>query len=403
MRIMRLAGLVLLTGLAAAAAHAQEPVRIGVLVDQSSVFSGADGNGSILGARMAVEDFGGSVLGRPVELLTADHQNKPDIGAGLAREWFSAQGVSAIAGGANSAVAFAVQDLARQQDRIFLNVNGTSSDLSDKACSPNSIYWGIDSYALAKTTGTYVTQHGGKSWFFVTSDYTFGHALQRDTEAAVKAAGGTVVGAVMHPFNNTDFAGQILTAQAAKSDVVALADSGDDTTNAIKAASAFGLRQDGRKIVGLFVFLTNLEALGSDESQGLLFATPGEWTSTPKIEAWSRRFMQRIPQHVPPVPGQMGMYGAVHHYLRAVQAAGTTEAAAVMAKMKEMPTDDFATDGARIRADGRLMFPIHIDAVKPASEVRFPFDLVTEIATIPADQAFRPLSESQCPLVKQAG
>ena len=380
-------------------AQAADPIRIGVLVDQSSVFSGADGEGSIIGARMAVEDFG-PVLGRPVEVLSADHQNKPDVGAGIARQWYDTKGVTVIAGGATSAVAFAVQDLARQQGRVFLNVNGTSSDLSDKACSPNSIYWGIDSYALAKTTGTYVTHAGGDKWFFVTSDYTFGHALQRDTERAVNAAGGTVVGSTMHPFNNTDFAGQILTAQSSPSDVVAFANSGDDFTNAMKAASAFGLAQDGRQLVGLLVFMTNLEALGPKDSQGLSFATPGEWTSTPAIEAWSRKFMARNPQHVPPVPGQMGMYGAVHHYLRAVQAAGTTDAAAVMAKMKEMPTDDFATAGSHIRADGRLMVTMHIDTVKPESEVRFPFDLVKEVATIAPEDAFRPVAESQCALLK---
>ena len=363
------------------------------------MFSGADGDGSILGARMAVEDFG-PVLGRPVELLSADHQNKPDIGAGIARQWFATQGVTAIAGGANSAVAFAVQDLARQRGAVYLNVNGTSSDLSDKACSPNSIYWGTDSYALAKVMGSYVTHNGGSSWFFVTADYTFGHALQRDTANAVRAAGGSVLGAVLHPFNNTDFAGQILTAQASPATVVAFADSGDDFTNAMKAASAFGLAGSDRTMVGLLVFMTNLEALGPKESAGLAFATPGEWTSTPAIMAWSRRFMERSPRHVPPVPGQMGMYGAVHHYLRAVQAAGTTDPAAVVAAMKATPTDDFATAGARIRADGRLMLPMHIVKVKPESEVRFPFDLVTEIGTVAPEDAFRPVAESQCALLK---
>lgn len=388
--------------LSPAAAQETTPLRIGVLVDGSSVFSAADGEGSVLGARMAVEDFGASVLGRPVEIVSGDHQNKPDVGAGLARQWFAERGVTAIAGGANSAVAFAVQDLARQQNRVFLNVNGTSSDLSDKACSPNSIYWGIDSYALAKVTGGYITRAGAKRWYFITSDYTFGHALERDTAKAVVENGGTVVGEVLHPFNNTDFAGQILTAQSTPSDAVGFADSGDDFTNAMKAAAQFGLAGSGRRLVGLLVFMTNLQALGINDSQGLLFATPGEWTSTPAIEAWSRRFMERSPQHAPPVPGQMAMYGAVRFYLRAVQAAGTADAAAVMAKMKSMPTDDFVTAGARVRVDGRLIFPVHIDAVKPAAEVRFPFDWVKEIATVPGEEAFRPLSESQCPLVQPA-
>ena len=385
--------------LATAVTQAAEPIRIGVLVDQSSVFSAADGDGSILAARMAIEDFG-PVHGRPVELLAADHQNKPDIGAGIARQWIAADGVAAIVGGANSAVAFAVQDLARQNNAAFLNVNGTSSDLSNKACSPHSIYWGIDSYALAKVTGTYVTQQGGHSWFFITADYTFGHALQRDTEQAVRATGGTVAGAITHPFNNTDFAGQILTAQSTPSDVVAFADSGDDFTNGIKTAASFGLAQSGRRMVGLLVFMTNLEALGANESAGLLFATPGEWTSTPAIEAWSRRYMERSPRHFPPAPGQMGMYGAVHHYLRAVQAAGTTDADKVVRTMKELPTDDFATAGSRFRADGRLMYPVHIDVVKPAGEIRFPFDLVKEISSIPADDAFRPVAQSECALLK---
>lgn len=379
-----------------------EPLRLGVLVDRSSVFSGADGEGSILAVRMAVEDLGGQVLGRPVEVLTADHQNKPDIGSGIARAWVSQNNVSAILGGANSAVAFAVQDLARQSGRIYLNVNGTSSDLSDKACSPNSVYWGIDTYALAKTLGGYITRQGGRRWFFITSDYAFGHALQRDAEKAVRENGGTPVGAALHPFNNSDFAAQILRAQGTDADVVAFANSGDDFTNALKQAAEFGLAKDGRRLAGLLVFMTNLQALGPQAIQGLAFATPGEWTSTPRIEEWSRRYMARVPRNAPPVPGQMGMYGAARHYLRAVQAAGTADAAAVMAKMKEMPTDDFATVGARVRVDGRLMFPVHIAVTKPASEARFEYDYVREVATIPAEDAFRPLAESQCPLAAQA-
>jgi branched-chain amino acid transport system substrate-binding protein len=397
MRTM-LAALALL--LATGSAYAQ-PVRIGVLVDQSSVFSGADGGGSILAVQMAVEDFGGKVLGRPIEVVSADHQNKPDIGSGIVREWVTQQGVLAVAGGANSAVAFAAQDIARQADRIYLNVNGTSSDLSNTACSPNSVYWGIDTYALAKVMGTYITQQGHKSWFFVTSDYTFGHALQRDTEKAVEAAGGSTLGQALHPFNNADFASQLLQAQGSGAQVVAFANSGDDFTNAMKQAAEFGLTKK-QHMAGLLVFMTNLEALGLPASQGLQFATPGEWTATAAIEEWSRRFMARDGHHLPPVPGQMGMYGAVHHYLRAMQAVGSTDARAVMAQMKAMPTDDFATAGARVRVDGRLMYPVHVVEVKQPGESRFAYDYVKDVATVAAEQAFRPLAESQCPLVRAA-
>jgi branched-chain amino acid transport system substrate-binding protein len=393
---------ILLAGFSATAqAQSTEPVRIGVLVDRSSVFSAADGNGSILGAQMAVEDFGGKVLGRPVEIMPADHQNKADIGATIAREWIERYNVSAIAEGGNSSVAFAVQDIVRDRNAAFLNVNGTSSELSNKACTPKSVYWNIDTYALAKTIGTLVTKAGGDSWFFVTADYTFGHALQNDTTKMVTAAGGKVLGSAVHPFNNTDFASQLLQAQMSGAKVVAFADSATDFSAAMKQASEFGLASGGQKLVGLLVFINDIEAMGLKTAQGLEFASLGEWNSSPAMMAWSKKFMARYDLHMPPVPGHFGFYSVIRHYLEAVQAAGTLDAETVVAKMKEMPLDDFYAKGARFRADGRLLADVHVVRVRKPSDVKEPYDYFDNIAVIKGEDAFRPVAESQCPLLKQ--
>ena len=393
---------ILLAGFAATAqAESNEPVRIGVLVDQSSVFSAADGNGSILAARMAVEDFGGKVLGRPIEILPADHQNKADVGATIAREWIERDHVSAIAEGGNSSVAFAVQDIVRDRNAAFLNVNGTSSELSNKACTPKSVYWNIDTYALAKAIGTLVTKAGGKKWFFITADYTFGHALENDTTKMVKAAGGTVLGHATHPLNNTDFASQLLQAQKSGAQVVAFADSATDFSAAMKQAREFGLAAGGQKLVGLMVFMTDIDAMGLKTAQGLEFASLGEWDSSPATMAWSKKFMARYDRHMPPVPGHIGFYSVIRHYLEAVQATGTLDAKTVVAKMKEMPLDDFYAKGARFRADGRLLADVHIVRVKKPSEVKEPFDYFENVAVIKGADAYRPVSESQCPLLKK--
>jgi branched-chain amino acid transport system substrate-binding protein len=375
----------------------KEPIRIGVLVDQSANYDGA---GLTLSVQMAVDALGGKVNGRPIEVISADHQNKPDVGIAIATKWLTEQNVQAIVGGANSAVGLAVQGITARYGRIYLNVQGISSDLSNSACTATATHWGIDTYALANAIGTYITEQGGKSWFFLTSDYTFGHALEHDTASAIEKAGGKVVGQAMHPFNNSDFAAQLLQAQASGSQVIGFANSGPDFTNALKQAHEFGLDQTKQQLVGLLILITNLEELPLEVSQGVRFASLVEWNSTPEIQAWSEKYMEKVPQHLPPVPGQMLAYAAVHHYLRAVQAVGATDAAPVMAKMRELKTDDVFTNGATIRADGRVIMPIRIMQVKTPAESKGPYDLAKQIGTLGADRAFRPLAESDCPLVK---
>jgi branched-chain amino acid transport system substrate-binding protein len=392
----------LLAGVSAMAhAESTEPVRIGVLNDQSSVYSAADGSGSILAAKIAVEDFGGKVLGRPIEIVPADHQNKADIGATIAREWIERDHVSAIAEGGNSSVAFAVQEIVRDRDAAFLNVNGTSSELSNKACTPKSVYWGIDTFALAKSTGTLITKAGGDTWYFITADYTFGHTLENDTTKMVTAAGGKVLGAATHPLNNADFASQLLQAQKSGAKVIAFADAGTDFSAAMKQASEFGMTSGGQKLVGLMVFVTDIEAMGLKTAQGLQFASLGEWNSSPATMAWSRKFMARYDRHMPPVPGHIGFYSVIRHYLEAVQATGTLDAKTVVAQMKEMPLDDFYSNGARVRGDGRLMADVHVVSVKKSSAVTEPFDYFEDVAVIKGVDAFRPAAESQCSLLKQ--
>ncbi|HEY4198934.1 MAG TPA: ABC transporter substrate-binding protein [Devosiaceae bacterium] len=394
----------LLTGSGAAIllpgmAHAQptavkKPVRIGAIVDASADYDGA---GLVLSIQMAIDDFGGSVLGRPVELLSADHQNKPDIGAGIARKWIAENDVQAFVGGANSAVGAAVQGLAGQSNRTYLNVQGISSDLSDKACTRTATHWGIDTYALARAIGTFVTASGGKTWFFITADYTFGHALQRDTERAIKAAGGTVIGQTYHPFNNADFSAQILAAQSSGADVIGFANSGPDFTNSLKQAYEFGLNKRKQQLVGLLTLISNVNELGLDVAQGIRFASLAEWNMTPEIRTWSERYMKHVPRGLPPVPGQILAYSATRHFLRSAAAAGATDGLAVARKMRELAIDDAAARGGTIRVDGRVMLPVHIRQVKAPSEVKYPYDYSKELGSVPAANAFRPLSELDFP------
>ena len=390
-------------GLTNAGAHAQgapKPIKIGDMNDMSSVYSYLGGMGSVAAANMAVKDFGGKVLGRPIEVIYADHQNKPDIGAGIARQWFDEQGVDAIVDLPTSSVAIAVQQVAKDKGKVTLISNGGSSELTGKFCSPTGVHWTYDTYAMAHGTGSAVVKQGGTSWFFLTADYAFGHALQDDTAAVVKAAGGTVVGSVNVPLNNSDFSSFLLQAQQSKAKVIGLANAGGDTVNSIKQASEFGIVAGGQRLAGLLVFIMDVDSLGLKTAQGLLLTEAYYWDQNDATRAFAKRFEAAYNGKVP-TSGQAGVYGAVSHYLKAMQAAGTDDALKVVAKMREIPINDFMTKNGHLREDGRVMRDMYLFEVKKPDESKYPYDYYKQLAVIPADQAYRPLSESECPLVKK--
>jgi branched-chain amino acid transport system substrate-binding protein len=383
-----------------ASAVAQQPVKLGVLNDQTGLYADLTGMGSVHAARMAVEDFGGKVLGRPIEVIFADHQNKPDIGANIARQWIETEGVNLILDIPNSAVGLAVREVTRTRDAVDINTGAATSDLSGKACSPHGVHWTFDTYGLAATVGQALVKQGGDSWFFITADYAFGHALERDTSSFVTAAGGKVVGAVRHPLNTADFSSFLLQAQASKAKIVALSNAGGDTINAIKQAAEFGLTRKGdQRVAALLLQFPDTHALGLEAAQGLTASETFFWDLDDATRAWTKRLVARNAGK-PPSMIHAGTYGATLHYLKAVAAAGTTDATKVVAKMKELPIDDFYTKGT-VREDGRVMRPYYLLQVKKPSESKYQFDYLKLLATVPAEQAARPLSESACPMVKQ--
>jgi branched-chain amino acid transport system substrate-binding protein len=395
------AALTVLLG-ASAAAQAQvsdDVVKIGVLNDQSGLFADLAGPGSVEAARMAVADFGGTVLGKPIEVVAGDHQNKPDVGAALARQWYDVDKVDVILDIPNSGVALAVQQVTKDKNKLVIFSSAAVSDLTGKACSPNGIHWAFDSYALAHSTGSAVVKQGGDSWFFLTVDYALGHTLERDTAEVVKASGGKVVGSVKHPLNTADFSSFVLQAQQSKAKVVAFANAGGDLSNSIKQAQEFGLFQAGQKPVGIMVFLTDVHSLGLQAAQGLQLTASFYWDMNDETRKWSKRFFEKV-KRMPTMP-QAGVYTSVLHYLRAIKAAGTDEAMAVAKKMRETPINDFMTKNGRIREDGRVLRDFYLFQVKTPSESKGPWDYYKLVATVPAEQAARPLSESDCPLVKK--
>jgi len=390
------------TMLLAAGAQAQvsdDVVKLGVLNDQSGVYADLAGHGSVEAARMAVEDFGGTVLGKSIEVISADHQNKPDVGANIVNQWIDVDQVDAVVDVPTSSVALAVQEITRQKNRVHLNSTGGTSDLTGKACSPTTAHWTYDTFALANGTGRAVVQDGGESWFFLTADYAFGHALERDTAAAVEAAGGQVLGTVRHPFPNNDFSSFLLQAQASGSNVIGLANAGGDTINAIKQAREFGITQAGQRLAGLLIFLSDIHSLGLETAQGLVLTTGFYWDLDDETRAWSKRFAERNNGRMPTMV-QAGVYSAVLHYLRAIEAAGTDEAKAVMAKMKELPIDDFFAKNGKLRQDGRMVHDMYLVQVKTPEESKGPWDYYKILRTIPGDEAFRPLQDGNCPLVQ---
>ena len=386
----------------AAAQQAQisdDVVKVGVLTDMSGQFSHESGEGSVTAVRMAIEDFGGKVLGKPIEIVVADHQNKGDVAAARAREWYDIGKVDMIANLINSAIALNVAQIAKDKNRIAI-VNGSgSSRLTGDGCTPNSIHYAYDTYALAKGTGSALMKAGGTSWYFLTADYAFGHALEADTSAVVKSLGGQVVGSVRYPIESLDLSSFLLQAQGSRAKVVGLAGSGTVFVKAVKSAQEFGVRQSGQTLAGLLVWITDIKELGLETAQGLILTNAFYWDRDDETRAWSKRFFERM-KRVPHM-GDAGDYSSTMHYLRAIEAAGTDEAKAVMAKMRELPINDFFAKGGQIREDGRMVHEMYVYEVKKPSESKGDWDYYKLREVIPRDQAYRPLSESQCPLVKK--
>jgi branched-chain amino acid transport system substrate-binding protein len=399
-RFLVVVAMLIVTALPAYAQISDNVIKLGVLNDQSSLYADLAGQGSVVAARMAVEDFGADKKGMKVEIISADHQNKPDVGSSITRQWLDVDKVDAILDVPNSGVALAVNQIVRDKGKAFLVSGAASADLTGKACSPNTIHWTYDTWALANGTGNAIVKTGGDTWFFLTSDYAFGHALERDTEAVVTKAGGKVIGKVRHPLNTQDFSSFLLQAQASKAKIIGLANAGGDTTNAIKQAAEFGIVRGGQNLAGLLVFITDVHALGLDKAQGLILTETFYWDMNDRTRAFAKRFAERNRQ-IYPTMVHAGVYSSVLHYLKAVEALKSDDGTKVIAKMKEMPTDDPLFGKGTIHADGRKIHPAYLFEVKKPAESKGAWDYYKLRATIPADQAFRPLDQSDCPLVKK--
>jgi branched-chain amino acid transport system substrate-binding protein len=374
-------------------------VKIGILTDMSSLYADDTGPGSVAAAKLAVEDFNPSAKGLKVEIVAADHQNKPDVGSSIANAWFDVDKVDIIVDVPNSAVALAVSEVARQKNKLFLASGPATSDLTGPKCSPNTVHWTYDTWNLAHGTGKAMVATGGDTWFFITADYAFGHALERDTAAVVEANGGKILGKVRVPLNNADFSSFLLQAQASRAKVIGLANAGGDTINSIKQAAEFGIVNGGQSLAGLLVFAPDVAALGLPLAQGLVFTETWYWDLTDANRAWTKRWQVERPGKLPTM-NHAGVYAGVLHYLKAVEALKADgDGRAVVAKMKETPTDDRLYGKGVIRADGRKVHDAYLFQVKKPEESKYFGDLYKLRATIPAAEAFRPLKEGGCPLV----
>jgi branched-chain amino acid transport system substrate-binding protein len=388
-----------MSALSAQAQISGNVIKIGVMSDMSSLYADIGGPGSVLAARMAVQDFGAEKKGMKVEIVSADHQNKPDVGSSVARQWYDVDGVDAIADVPTSSVALAVNQVTRDKNKVFLVSGAASSDLTGKACSPNTVHWTYDTWMLANGTGGAIVKTGGDSWFFLTADYAFGHALERDTQEVVKKNGGKVVGQVRHPLNTQDFSSFLLQAQSSKAKIIGLANAGGDTINSIKQAAEFGIVQRGQNLAGLLVFISDIHGLGLQNAQGLILTETFYWDQNDQTRAFAKRF---APQNNGKNPTMVhaGVYAAVLHYLKAVEAAKTDDGTKVVEQMKKMPTDDPLFGKGRIRQDGRKVHPAYLFEVKKPGESKGQYDYYKLRTTIPAEQAFRPEKEGGCSLVK---
>ena len=393
-----------LTLAAAGAATADDKaIKIGVLTDLSGLYSDLGGQGSIVAAEMAVEDSGMAKKGWKVDVVSADHQNKPDIATNIARQWIDVDKVDVLMDVLNSGVALAVNNVVKEKNAVMINSGAASSDLTNAQRTPNTVHWTYDTYMLAHSTGQALVKAGGNTWFFITADYAFGAALERDTTAVVQAAGGKVIGGVKHPLNTSDFSSFLLQAQASKAKIIGMANAGGDTTNTIKQAAEFGIVAGGQKLAGLLLFLTDVHSLGLKVAQGLNFTETFYWDMNDQTRAFSKRFAERMKTHAEPTMVQAGVYAGLLHYFKALEAleGNPHDGAKVVAKMKELPTDDPLFGKGSIRADGRKIHPAYLFEVKSPAESKGPWDYYKLVGTTSADQAFRPLSESACPLVKK--
>lgn len=390
----------LMAGSAAQAQVSDDAVKIGVLTDHSGGFAYLVGKHSVEAAQMAVDDFGGKVLGKPISVVTADHQNKADIASAISRKWFETEGVDTITDVAGSAVALATQEIARSRGKVLLISGAATTELTGKACSETTSQWSYDTYAFAKGTASQVTKQGGDSWYFLTSDYAFGHSLQRDASRFVEASGGKVLGSVRFPFGSPDFSSFLLQAQASKAKVIGLAMSGADLLSAVKQAREFGIVQSGQNLASLVIYINDIEGVGLNVAQGLTLTTSFYWDANDETRAWAKRFMERSGGFIPNLI-TAGTYASVLHYLKAVEAAGTDGGKAVAAKMKELPVNDFYNKNVQIRADGRVMHKTFLMKVKSPADSKYRGDFYQQLAEMSGDESFKPLAESECPLVKK--
>ena len=397
-----LVGTALTLGMTAGAMAQDKTAKIGVLTDLSGLYADLGGQGSIVAAEMAVEDSGMKAKGWKIDVISADHQNKPDIATAITRRWIDTDKVDVLADVLNSGVALAVNNVVKEKNSILLDSGAGSSELTNTQCTPNTIHFTYDTYMLAHSTGQAMVKAGGDSWFFITADYAFGHALENDTSAVVKANGGKVLGSVKAPLNTADFSSYLLQAQASKAKVIGLANAGGDTTNSIKQAAEFGIVKGGQKLAGLLLFLTDVHSLGLKTAQGLSLSETFYWDMNDNTRAFSKRFGERMKNHAMPTMVQAGVYSSLLHYFKALDALGGNphDGAKVVAKMKEIPTDDPLFGKGSIRVDGRGIHPAYLFEVKKPEESKGEWDLYKLIGTTPGDQAFRPLSESKCSLVK---
>jgi branched-chain amino acid transport system substrate-binding protein len=401
-RIARPATLAALAGaLMMGTAAAQTNVKIGILGDRSGAYSDISGEGSVVAAKLAVEDFKPEQHGLKVEIVSADHQNKPDVGAAIARQWYDRDAVDMITDGVTSSVALAISQVTKEKNKVFIDTGAGTADLTGPQCTPNTIHWVYDTVALANGTGGAMVKRGGTTWFFLTADYVFGQTLQRDTSAVIAKNGGKVVGSVKTPFPTSDFSSFLLQAQGSGAKVIGLANAGTDTINSIKQAGEFGITEGGQALAGLLVFSSDVHSLGTKVAQGLVLTEPFYWDLNDQTRAFSDRFAKQMKGGSKPTANHAGVYSDVLHYLKAVaETKSTADGAATVAKMKAMPTDDPLFGKGTIRADGRKIHDMYLFEVKKPAESKGEWDLYKKLETIPGDQVFRPLNEGNCPLVK---
>jgi branched-chain amino acid transport system substrate-binding protein len=392
------AAALLAAALAGPALAQQTPLKIGVLTDFQSVYSDIGGAGNVEATKMAIEEFGGTMFGKPIEVVTADPMSKADVAATITRKWYEAEGVDMIIDMPTSATALAGMEMSRQFEKIMIVTDAASSDITGKSCSPYTLHWTYDTYANAHTVGSAIVKNGGDTWFFITADYLFGHSIERDTGDVVRAAGGKVVGSARHPLNTPDFSSFLLQAQASKAKIVGMANGGGDTINTIKQAAEFGIVAGGQNLAGIVMFISDIHSLGLKLAQGLIITEAYYWDLNDRTRAFGKRFLERMKRM--PTMNQAATYSATLHYLNAVKAAGTKETKPVLAKMRATPVRDAFTDNGVVREDGRMVHSMFLFEVKKPEESKAPWDYYKVLAEVPGDQAFRPLKDGGCPLIK---